>query len=163
MFMLGLYSVLQVFLSYSVFRASLLVHVTCASWTSLPLPLEAFPGTDGHVSARMNAFWNLEDCYCCGWRHTCEEQMGVTPGDISAPPPPSKRQCAPLWLDLLYRTYLPSTQIGPLPTFIDAPAADQWDPESCEQPRFEDWTGLDSLVCPVVSVIVMFLWSFIER
>lgn len=54
-------------------------------------------------------------------------------------------------------------QIGPLPTFIDAPATEQWDPESCEQPRLEDWTGLDSLLSPIVSVIVMFTWSFIER
>ncbi|CAM9500489.1 unnamed protein product, partial [Hapterophycus canaliculatus] len=54
-------------------------------------------------------------------------------------------------------------QAGPLPTFIDAPAADQWDPETCEQPRLEDWTGLDSLLSPIVSVVVMFLWSFVER
>lgn len=56
-----------------------------------------------------------------------------------------------------------NTQTGPLPTFIDAPAADQWDPDTCEQPRMEDWTGLDSLASPVFSVVVMFIWSFIEK
>ncbi|CAN0077118.1 unnamed protein product [Pylaiella littoralis] len=54
-------------------------------------------------------------------------------------------------------------EVGPLPTFIDAPAAEQWDPETCEQPRMEDWTGLDSLISPVFSLVMMFVWSFIEK
>ncbi|CAM9258817.1 unnamed protein product [Ectocarpus sp. 12 AP-2014] len=54
-------------------------------------------------------------------------------------------------------------QVGPLPTFFDAPASDHWDPDTCNMPRMEDWTGLDSLLSPVTSVVVMFLWSFIER
>lgn len=50
-----------------------------------------------------------------------------------------------------------------LPTFIDAPAADIWDPNTCEQPRLEDWTGLDSLLSPVLATIVMFAWSAVEK
>ncbi|KXZ46420.1 hypothetical protein GPECTOR_43g856 [Gonium pectorale] len=49
-----------------------------------------------------------------------------------------------------------------LPSFMEISPPEQqatagvWDPskDTCEQPRMEDWTGLDSLVCPVVSLIV---------
>ncbi|CAM9568961.1 unnamed protein product [Sphacelaria rigidula] len=55
-----------------------------------------------------------------------------------------------------------SAQDG-LPSFIDAPAEETWDPDTCEQPRLEDWTGLDSLLSPIVATIVMFAWSAVER
>jgi hypothetical protein len=31
-----------------------------------------------------------------------------------------------------------------VPTFVDAPASDVWDPdvEDCDQPQFEDYTGV---------------------
>lgn len=50
-----------------------------------------------------------------------------------------------------------------MPTFVDVPTEDHWDPETCDQPRFEDWTGLDSLVSPLVGAVVMFAWSAVER
>ena len=36
------------------------------------------------------------------------------------------------------------------PTFFDKSPADLWDPsvQECKQSRFEDWTGVDSLVSP---------------
>ncbi|CAM9703548.1 unnamed protein product [Ascophyllum nodosum] len=54
-------------------------------------------------------------------------------------------------------------QSDTLPTFMDVEPSEHWDPDSCQQPRLEDWTGLDSLVAPVVGAIVMFAWSAVER
>mmetsp|Transcript_29388 Transcript_29388/g.75967 ORF Transcript_29388/g.75967 Transcript_29388/m.75967 type:complete len:738 (+) Transcript_29388:123-2336(+) len=49
------------------------------------------------------------------------------------------------------------------PGWFDVPAADKWDPATCKQERFEDWTGLDSLLSPVFSLLCFFtVWS-IER
>lgn len=48
-------------------------------------------------------------------------------------------------------------------SFVDAPDGSHWDPKTCDQPRLRDWTGLDSVVSPVVGALVMFLWSAIER
>ncbi|CAM9540104.1 unnamed protein product, partial [Choristocarpus tenellus] len=55
-----------------------------------------------------------------------------------------------------------SGQAG-LPSFIDAPTTDHWNPDTCDQPRFEDWTGLDSLVSPIAGLVVMFAISLLER
>lgn len=52
---------------------------------------------------------------------------------------------------------------GGFPSFIDVPAAEVWDPETCVQPRLQDWTGLDSLLSPVLATVVMFAWSAIEK
>jgi hypothetical protein len=40
------------------------------------------------------------------------------------------------------------------PSFIDVQEWEQWDPETqpCEQERFRDWTGIDSLVSPLVAL-----------
>lgn len=52
-----------------------------------------------------------------------------------------------------------------LPAFIDAPAADIWDPETepCNQVQFEDYTGVDSLAAAILSLIVFVSIQVIEE
>lgn len=52
-----------------------------------------------------------------------------------------------------------------VPPFWDFAEADRWDPsvESCEQERFNDLTGVDSLVAPVVGCIVFVFVQILER
>jgi hypothetical protein len=51
------------------------------------------------------------------------------------------------------------------PTFFDKPQEEVWDPsaEQCEQPRYNDWTGVDSLSAPVAAAIVFIFVQFLER
>ncbi len=51
------------------------------------------------------------------------------------------------------------------PPFFDEAAADLWDldAEPCEQERFNDLTGVDSLAAPVVGLIVFVVVQFLER
>jgi len=51
------------------------------------------------------------------------------------------------------------------PTFFDQPEEDIWDPsvDQCEQPRFNDWTGVDSLAAPLASAIVFVIIQWLER
>ncbi|KAL7531840.1 hypothetical protein ACHAXR_004270 [Thalassiosira sp. AJA248-18] len=53
------------------------------------------------------------------------------------------------------------------PAFIDVPAADHWDPtaegEQCDQPRFNDWTGVDSLAAPLYGCLVFVFVQWLER
>lgn len=49
------------------------------------------------------------------------------------------------------------------PGWFDVPAGDKWDPSTCQQERYEDWTGLDSLLSPVFSLICFFAVHCIER
>jgi hypothetical protein len=41
------------------------------------------------------------------------------------------------------------------PTFFDVPDSDKWSrsEDQCEQSRLEDWTGLDSMLAPVFSLV----------
>jgi Na+/proline symporter len=52
-----------------------------------------------------------------------------------------------------------------VPSFWDFPEADRWDPsaEPCDQSRFKDLTGVDSLAAPVVGLIVFMAVQFLER
>ncbi|EFJ45094.1 hypothetical protein VOLCADRAFT_94586 [Volvox carteri f. nagariensis] len=58
-----------------------------------------------------------------------------------------------------------------LPAFMQIDPPDQqdfagvWDPDSltCDQPPLSDWTGLDSLISPVVSLLVFVAVSLFER
>ena len=51
------------------------------------------------------------------------------------------------------------------PTFFDVSANDMWDPatDTCEQPRFNDWTGVDSLAAPIAGLIVFVVVQWLER
>jgi len=51
------------------------------------------------------------------------------------------------------------------PTFFDKSSADLWDPsvQECKQSRFEDWTGVDSLVSPAVSLLVFTILHVLEK
>ena len=51
------------------------------------------------------------------------------------------------------------------PTFFDKPKADLWDPsvQECKQTRLEDWTGVDSLVSPAVSLLVFTILHVVEK
>jgi hypothetical protein len=51
------------------------------------------------------------------------------------------------------------------PTFFDKASGEVWDPsvEQCEQERYNDWTGIDSLVAPVAAFIVFATVQFLER
>ena len=49
------------------------------------------------------------------------------------------------------------------PGWFDVPAADKWDPSTCEQERFRDFTGVDSLVSPVVSLVVFLAVHYFEK
>jgi len=52
-----------------------------------------------------------------------------------------------------------------LPEFLDVNPADMWDPteEVCEQVRFKDFTGIDSLVSPLVALIVFGSVQMVEQ
>jgi Na+/proline symporter len=52
-----------------------------------------------------------------------------------------------------------------LPVFIDAPPEEVWNPseEQCDQPRFEDYTGVGSLTAFFVSLVVFVLVQFLEH
>ena len=49
--------------------------------------------------------------------------------------------------------------------FVDAPAEEVWDPteEPCDQVRFSDFTGADSLGAAVTSLVVFCFFQFLER
>lgn len=49
------------------------------------------------------------------------------------------------------------------PTWFDVPSDLKWDPSTCEQRRFEDWTGLDSILSPIFSLICFLTVHFIEK
>lgn len=53
------------------------------------------------------------------------------------------------------------------PAFFDVPTADHWDPsvesEQCDQPRFNDWTGVDSLSAPLCGCIIFVFVQWLER
>ena len=51
------------------------------------------------------------------------------------------------------------------PTFYDIPQEEVWDPnaEQCEQPRYSDWTGVDSLAAPIAAAIVFMFVQYLER
>ncbi len=53
------------------------------------------------------------------------------------------------------------------PTFFDVPTEQHWDPsvkgEQCEQPRYNDWTGVDSLAAPISALIVFIFVQWLER
>lgn len=51
------------------------------------------------------------------------------------------------------------------PGFFDVPEADKWDPstDQCEQPRHNDWTGVDSLAAPFTGLIVFVFVQWLER
>ncbi|KAL3762641.1 hypothetical protein ACHAW5_007212 [Stephanodiscus triporus] len=51
------------------------------------------------------------------------------------------------------------------PTYFDKPQEEVWDPnnEQCEQPRYNDWTGVDSLASPIAAAIVFIFVQFLER
>jgi len=51
------------------------------------------------------------------------------------------------------------------PVFFDKTSADLWDPavQECKQSRFEDWTGVDSLVSPAVSLLVFTILHVMEK
>ncbi|KAG5185986.1 Solute:Sodium symporter family [Tribonema minus] len=43
-----------------------------------------------------------------------------------------------------------------LPSFVDAPDGGTWNAAACDAPRLRDWTGLDSLVSPLVCTALLF-------
>jgi hypothetical protein len=51
------------------------------------------------------------------------------------------------------------------PSFIDVDPSEQWNPEEqpCYQDRFNDWTGIDSLVAPGVALICFSAIQTIEN
>jgi hypothetical protein len=49
------------------------------------------------------------------------------------------------------------------PTWFDVPADEQWNPDSCVQEKFEDYTGADSLASPLFSLVMFLLVSGIEK
>ena len=49
------------------------------------------------------------------------------------------------------------------PTWFDVPADEQWNPDSCVQEKFEDYTGVDSLASPLFSLVMFLLVSGIEK
>ena len=51
------------------------------------------------------------------------------------------------------------------PTYFDKPQDEIWDPnaEQCEQPRYNDWTGVDSLAAPIAAAIVFIFVQYLER
>ena len=51
------------------------------------------------------------------------------------------------------------------PNFFDVPEDQKWDPstEQCDQERFNDWTGVDSLAAPVSALLVFVLVQWLER
>ena len=51
------------------------------------------------------------------------------------------------------------------PTYFDKPRDEIWDPngEQCEQPRYNDWTGVDSLAAPIAAAIVFIFVQYLER
>jgi Na+/proline symporter len=52
-----------------------------------------------------------------------------------------------------------------LPTFVDGPAGSVWDPsvEPCEQEKYADYTGVDSLAAFGASTLVFLLLQFVEH
>mmetsp|Transcript_21613 Transcript_21613/g.33890 ORF Transcript_21613/g.33890 Transcript_21613/m.33890 type:complete len:671 (+) Transcript_21613:33-2045(+) len=51
------------------------------------------------------------------------------------------------------------------PSFFDVPVEDRWDPngEKCDEVQFNDWSGVDSLISPLVCLIVFVSVQFLER
>mmetsp|Transcript_12511 Transcript_12511/g.37568 ORF Transcript_12511/g.37568 Transcript_12511/m.37568 type:complete len:227 (-) Transcript_12511:184-864(-) len=49
------------------------------------------------------------------------------------------------------------------PAFIDEPKSKQWDPNTCEQTRLEDWTGLDSILSPIFSLVIFAAVHLLEK
>lgn len=60
--------------------------------------------------------------------------------------------------------YGPAASTG-LPPFIDAEDDIKWDSETepCDQSRFEDWSGVDSLASPMVCLVVFMFVQCLER
>jgi Na+/proline symporter len=52
-----------------------------------------------------------------------------------------------------------------LPTFVDGPAGSVWDPsiEPCEQEKYSDYTGVDSLAAFGASMLVFIIIQFVEH
>lgn len=48
------------------------------------------------------------------------------------------------------------------PGFFDKPSSDLWNKTTCKQKRFKDFTGVDSLVAPLFSLIVFTTIHFLE-
>jgi hypothetical protein len=63
-----------------------------------------------------------------------------------------------------FLNYGSAASIG-YPLFFDKPTEEVWDPnvEQCDQPRYNDWTGVDSLATPIVAAIVFIFIQFLER
>jgi Na+/proline symporter len=63
-----------------------------------------------------------------------------------------------------YLNYGPAASTG-LPTFVDGNATEVWNPvaEPCDQERYEDFTGVDSLTALLVSLIVYVSVQTIEH
>ncbi|KAG5175436.1 Solute:Sodium symporter family [Tribonema minus] len=49
-----------------------------------------------------------------------------------------------------------------LPLFVEAPPAEHWDPATCDASQLSDWTGVDSLVSPLVCALVLYAVSWAE-
>lgn len=50
-----------------------------------------------------------------------------------------------------------------LPAFLDVPAAEQWDANTCAQRRLADYTGVDSLASPIFSLVLFFAVHWYEK
>ena len=63
-----------------------------------------------------------------------------------------------------FLNYGSAASIG-YPLFFDKPTEEVWDPnvEQCDQPRYNDWTGVDSLATPIAAAIVFIFIQFLER
>ena len=51
------------------------------------------------------------------------------------------------------------------PSFFDQPIEERWDPsvEQCDEVQFNDWSGVDSLISPVIGLFVFVFVQFLER
>ena len=49
------------------------------------------------------------------------------------------------------------------PGWFDVAAGDKWDPSSCKQSRFKDYTGVDSLAAPAFSLVLFVVIHFAEK
>merc|ERR1711998_414539 len=70
---------------------------------------------------------------------------------------------APFGKDEFLDYGLPKTDL--FPGFFDVPSDLHWsktDAKQCPQSRFEDWTGMDSLISPVVSLLVFLTFQLLE-
>lgn len=53
------------------------------------------------------------------------------------------------------------------PPFFDKPQEEIWDPtvegQQCDQPQYNDWTGVDSLAAPIAAAVVFISVQWLER